>query len=97
MVWDAISCRGLEPFLILKGEDHRPTLSRFFVDHFCPIFQILFPGEHHVLQHENAPVHTAHRFQTWFDKHNDEVKHLRWSPQSSDLNIILPFGFLPEK
>ena len=70
----------------VTGEHYRSNLA----DHIRPILQTVFLGECPVLQDDNAPVHTARWVQTCLDEHNDEVEHLKWYPQSPNLNIIEP-------
>ncbi|GFX47739.1 DDE_3 domain-containing protein [Trichonephila clavipes] len=54
--------------------------------------QTLFPGGEGNFQDDNAPIHVAGLVQSWFDEHEDEVIHLPWPAQLTDLNRIEPLG-----
>jgi hypothetical protein len=43
-----------------------------------------------LLLYDSGPIHTAGTVQSWFEKHEGELKHLPWPAQSPDLNIIEP-------
>lgn len=49
--------------------------------------QTLFPNGGAIFQDDNAPIHTARVVQNWHE-HESEVKHLGWTPQSPNLNMI---------
>ena len=50
--------------------------------------QALFPEKNAIFQDDNAPMHTARIVKEWHEEHCNEVKHIVWPAQSSDLNII---------
>jgi hypothetical protein len=43
------------------------------------MIQTLFPKNDAVIQDDNAPIHTARNFQSWFEEHESEFEHLPWS------------------
>jgi len=49
---------------------------------------MVFPGGSGLFQQGNAPCHTAHVVQEWFEEHDEEFKVLSWPPISPDLNPI---------
>lgn len=48
-------------------------------------------------QDDNAPIQTARLETEWVDEDETEVKHLMWSAQSPELNIIEPLGCLESR
>ena len=90
MVWGAISWRCLGPLVVLREKVTGKHYCSIFTDHLHPMLQTVIPGERPIFTDDNAPVHMARWFQTWLDKHNDEVEYLTLYPQSPDLNIIEP-------
>jgi hypothetical protein len=59
-----------------------------------PMIQMLFPNKYAVFQDNDALIHTAGTFQSWFEEH--EGQHLPWPPQSPDLSIAEPLWSLLE-
>ncbi|GFV74908.1 DDE_3 domain-containing protein [Trichonephila clavipes] len=53
--------------------------------------ETLFPTGDGIIQDDNAPSHTASLVQSWFDEHEDELKHLPWP---SNLDRIEMLGFI---
>ena len=68
----------------INSRDHFQILS----DQVHPIAQALFPEGNSIFQDDNYPIHTARIIKEWHDEHYNEVEHLVWTAQSSDLNII---------
>ncbi|GFT71227.1 DDE_3 domain-containing protein [Trichonephila clavipes] len=56
----------------------------------------LFPVGYGIFQDDSAPIHAAGLVQSWFDEHEDEVKHPLLPTQSPDLNITEPLWFILE-
>jgi hypothetical protein len=48
------------------------------------MIQTLFPKNDAVFQDDNVAIHTAGTVQSWFEEHEGELQHLRWSAQSPD-------------
>jgi len=48
----------------------------------------LFPDGSGLFQQDNAPCHTAHIVQEWFEEYDEEFKVLPWDPNSQNLNPI---------
>jgi hypothetical protein len=49
---------------------------------------MLFPNNDAVFQDDILPIHTARSVKSWFEEHEDALKHLPWPAQSPDLSII---------
>ena len=54
---------------------------------YDPIF---FADNDTVFQDNSSAIHTASSIQSWFEKHEDVLRHLRWPAQSPDLTHSLP-------
>ena len=52
------------------------------------MIQTLFPDDDCIFQNDNAPIHTAHVVQNWYEKDKSEQEHMEWPSQSPDINII---------
>ena len=56
--------------------------------------QVLFPNNDAIFQEENSPTHAhTHRaksVQSYFEEHEDALRHLLWLAQTPDLNIVKP-------
>jgi len=54
-----------------------------------PVVQ-MFPNNDAVFQDDNSPIHTPRSVQSWFEEHEEALKHLLWPAQLPDLNINKP-------
>ena len=54
------------------------------------MIQALFSDGDSIFQDDNAPIHTAHMVNNFYEEHESayELEHIEWPPQSSDFNII---------
>jgi hypothetical protein len=48
----------------------------------------LFTNNYAIFQDDSLPIHAARSVKSWFEEHEDALKHLPWPAQSPDLNII---------
>ncbi|GFW96932.1 hypothetical protein TNCV_2160671 [Trichonephila clavipes] len=48
--------------------------------------QTLFPAGDGIFQDDNAPIYATGLSQSWFDEHEDKVRHLLWR----DLTVTQP-------
>ncbi|GFX00168.1 DDE_3 domain-containing protein [Trichonephila clavipes] len=55
---------------------HHDMGSHVMADQVHPLMQTLFPVGDGIFQDDNAPIHVVGLVHSWFDKHEDEVKHL---------------------
>jgi hypothetical protein len=74
---------------------HVRITAREYVDRLgnqMPLMiQTLFPNNDAVFQDDSVPIDTAGTagtVQSWFEKHEGELQHLHWPPQSPHLSII---------
>jgi hypothetical protein len=54
------------------------------------MIQISFLNNDAVFHDDHASIHTSGTDQSWFEEHEDELKHLLLPAQSPDLNMIEP-------
>ena len=57
-------------------------------DHVHPMVQALFLDGDGIFQDDNVPIHNAQIVNFWYRKHESEIEHMEWPPQSQDLNIV---------
>jgi len=55
-----------------------------------PMVQVLFPNNDAIFQDDDLLVHTTRSVQSWFEEHEDALKHLLRLAQPPTLNIIEP-------
>jgi hypothetical protein len=55
-----------------------------------PVVQMLFPNSAAIFKDDSSPIHKSRSVQSWFEEHEDVLKHFSWPAQSPDLNIIKP-------
>lgn len=91
MVWAAISWYSAGPIITLNGRIIANEYLNFLNDEVLTVTSILLPNTA-IFQDDNAPVHTAKKVQSWFEKHRNIIKHLPWPAQSPDLNITSRYG-----
>jgi hypothetical protein len=90
MVWAEISWYSillvpLLPFMAeLLQKEHVDRLG----NQMPPMIQTLFPNNDAVFQDDSVPIDTAGSVQSWFEKHECELQHLRWPLRSPHLSII---------
>jgi hypothetical protein len=48
---------------------------------------MLFPNNNAVFQDDILPIHRARSVKSWFEEHEDALKHFPWPAQSPDLTI----------
>ena len=88
MIWDAVSWKSAGPMISLHGRINSRDYLGILGDQIHPMVHALFPEGNAIFQDDNAPIHTARIVKEWHEEHSNEVEHLIWPPQSSDLNII---------
>jgi hypothetical protein len=52
-----------------------------------PVVQVFFPDNDAIFQEDDSPKHTVRRIESWFEDHEDSLRHLHWPAQSPPLNI----------
>jgi hypothetical protein len=55
-----------------------------------PVVQMFLPNSDAIFQDDIPSVHTARSVHSWFEEHEDALRHLLWPAQSPGLNIIEP-------
>ena len=95
MIWVAISWYSAGPFIDITGW----IAANEYIDilnEVLTMISILLTNTA-IFQDYNAPIHTAKKVQSWFEEHQNIIKHLPWPAQSLDLNIIEPLGRVLEQ
>ncbi|GFU22097.1 DDE_3 domain-containing protein [Trichonephila clavipes] len=64
------------PAITLKGRITGEKYKEISADKVHPMLQTLFPVRDGIFQDDNAPIPAARLVQSWFDEHEDKVKHL---------------------
>ncbi|KAK9747249.1 hypothetical protein QE152_g5485 [Popillia japonica] len=79
---------------MIWANDYRDILN----DEVLTMSSILLPNTA-ILQDDNAAIQTAKKkkVQSWFEEHQDIIKHLPWPAQPPDLNLIEPLWGIPEQ
>lgn len=86
MVWGAISWQTLGPIFILKGKG----TAQKYLDNISDQLHSMVLDDDAIFEDDYAPTHTSRCTGSWFENHENEVKHPPWPVQSPELNIILP-------
>ena len=66
----------------------RVTSLNIAADQVHPFMAMVFPDGSGLFQQDNAPCHTTHIVQEWFEEHDAVFTVLPWPPNSPDLNPI---------
>ena len=90
IIWATISRYSAGPIITLNGRIIASDYVDILGNQLHPMVHKLFLKNNAVFQNDNLPIHTARRFQSWFEEHEDTLQHLPWPPQSPDLNINEP-------
>lgn len=96
MIWAAISWYSAGPIIQMSGRITANDYLDILNDEVLTMASILLPNTA-IFQDDNAPIHTAKMVQSWFNEHQNIIKHLPWPAQSPDLNIIEPIWGVLEK
>ena len=88
VVLAAISWSYLGPIVAQYGMINDEDYLSILGDRVHPMVQELFPDVKSIFQDDNAPIHTAHVVKNWYQEHESELEHMKWPPQSPDLDII---------
>ena len=83
MLWGAFCWHGLGPLVPLEG---RVTAKVVLSDHLYPMMKHFYPDGTGLFQDDNAPIHRARGVTEWFDEYKNDVNHMLWPSQSTDLN-----------
>jgi hypothetical protein len=94
--WAAISCYYAGPLITLNGRITASDYIGILGNQALPAVQ-MFPDNDTVFQGDSSPIHTDRYVQSWFQEHENALKHLPWPAQSPDLNIIEPVWSVLER
>jgi len=87
MIWASIYWYSAGPIITLNGRIMSVTMWTLG-NWVHPMVHMLFPNNDAVFQDDILPIHTARSVKSWFEEHEDALKHLPWPAQSPDLSII---------
>lgn len=76
-----------DPVITINGRITAKEYLDILNDEVLTMTSILMPNTA-IFQHDNAPIATAKMVKSWFEENQDIIKHLPWSAQLPDLNII---------
>lgn len=96
MIWAAISWNSAGPLIHITDRMTANEYLDILNDEVLTMTSILLPNTA-IFQDANAPIHTAKKVQSWFEVHQNIMKHLPWPAQSPDLNIIEPLWVVLEQ
>ena len=89
IIWVAISWYSADPVITLNDQ----ITASYYVDilgsQVHPMVQ-MFPNSAAIFKNDSSPIHKSRSVQSWFEEHEDVLKHFPWPAQSPGLNIIEP-------
>ena len=83
MTWNSF-CHVVAPHGRIDSKDYPNILG----GHVHPMVQTLVSDGDGIFQLDNAPIHTAYVVKNWYEEYENELRHMKWLPQSPNLNII---------
>jgi len=89
MVWASFSLYSCSDLVVMQRDIDAPRggyTARSYIAVLDEILPQIYEEGYTIFQQDNAPIHTAHLTQEWFERHGIEV--IRWPPYSPDLNPI---------
>jgi len=86
MLWAMFCWENLGPVIHVDVNLTCATYLNIVEDQVHLFMTVVFPSGSGLFQQDNAPCHTAHIVQEWFEEHDEEFKVLPWSPNSPDFN-----------
>jgi len=89
MIWVAISWYSTDPIIILNDQITASYYMDILGSQVHPMVQ-MFPNGATIFKNDSSPIHKSRSVQSWFEEHEDVLKHFPLPAQSPDLNIIEP-------
>jgi len=86
MLWGCMSCRGLGPWVVVRGTPNTEGYLDVLTHHLLPQAAIWYPSGDWTFQQDGARCRTSIRARQYFD--DLEIPLLPWTANSPDLNPI---------
>jgi hypothetical protein len=83
MIWVATSRYSAGHTITLNGRITASDYMDILGNRVHPVIQMLFPDNDAIFQDDSSPIHIARRIDSWFEEHEDSLRHLPWPFQIS--------------
>jgi hypothetical protein len=80
-------CVGLSGIIMAFSWYRARITAKEYLDDYA-MNQTLFPNNKAAIHDDNADIQTARTLQSWFEEHEDELRHILYSVHSPRLNIF---------
>jgi hypothetical protein len=87
MIWAVTSRYSAGHTITLNGRNTVSDYVDILGNQVHPVVQVFFPDNDAIFQEDDSPKHTVRRIESWFEDHEDSLRHLHWPAQSPPLNI----------
>ncbi|GFX51787.1 transposable element Tcb2 transposase [Trichonephila clavipes] len=88
MVWGVCNWRDMRPLIRLDATLPGNRYVSILSDHLQPLISIVYYDGFGEFQQDNAPPHTSGISTKELQEYSFKFRHFRWTPKSSDMNII---------
>jgi len=90
MIWAATSRYSAGHTVTLNGRIIASDYVDILGSRVRPMIQMLFPNNDAVFQDDSSPIHTTRRIKSWFEEHENSLRHLPLPAQSPPLTLKSP-------